>query len=64
MEQEMQEARLRAMLERIQNGKIIITFPKRLTPFCFPVKVDSLRQDLSSEKLEDRIRKMKMQLEK
>jgi ATP-dependent Lhr-like helicase len=64
MEQEMQEARLRSMLERIQKSKIIITFPKRLTPFCFPVKVDSLRQDLSSEKLEDRIKKMQMQLEK
>lgn len=64
MEQEMQEARLRAMLQRIQKGKIIITFPKRLTPFCFPVKVDSLRQDLSSEKLEDRIKKMRMQMEK
>ena len=64
MEQEMQEARLRNMLERIQKSKIIITFPKRLTPFCFPVKVDSLRQDYSSEKLEDRIRKMQMQLEK
>ncbi|MDQ6756513.1 MAG: ligase-associated DNA damage response DEXH box helicase [Bacteroidota bacterium] len=64
MEQEMQEARLRDMLERIQKGKIIITFPKRLTPFCFPVKVDSLRQDLSSEKLEDRIKKMQMQVEK
>ena len=64
MEQEMQEARLRNMLERIQKGNIIITFPKRLTPFCFPVKVDSLRQDYSSEKLEDRVRKMQMQLEK
>ena len=64
MEQEMQEARLRNMLERIQKGKIIITFPKKLTPFCFPVKVDSLRQDYSSEKLEDRIRKMQIQLER
>jgi len=64
MEQEMQEARLRNMLERIQKGNIIITFPKRLTPFCFPVKVDSLRQDLSSEKLEDRVKRMQMQLEK
>jgi len=64
MEQEMQEARLRNMLERIQKSNIIITFPKRLTPFCFPVKVDSLREDLSSEKLEDRIKKMQMQLEK
>ncbi len=64
MEQQMEEQRLRDMLERIQQGKIIITFPKKLTPFCFPIKVDSMREDLSSEKLEDRVRKMQMQLEK
>jgi ATP-dependent helicase Lhr and Lhr-like helicase len=64
MEQQMEEQRLRNMLERIQKGKIIITFPKRLTPFCFPIKVDSMREDLSSEKLEDRVKKMQMQLEK
>jgi ATP-dependent Lhr-like helicase len=64
MEQQMEEQRLRDMLERIQKGKVIITFPKRLTPFCFPIKVDSMREDLSSEKLEDRVRKMQMQLEK
>ena len=64
MEQQMEEIRLRNMLERIQKGNIIITFPKRLTPFCFPIKVDSMREDLSSEKLEDRIKKMQMQLQK
>lgn len=64
MEQQMEEERLRKMLERIQTNKIIITFPKRLTPFCFPIKVDSMREDLSSEKLEDRVRKMQIQLEK
>jgi ATP-dependent Lhr-like helicase len=64
LEQEMQEGRLRDMLQRIQKAKIIITFPKQLTPFCFPVKVDSLRQDYSSEKLEDRIKRMKMQFSK
>jgi len=64
MEQQMEEQRLRDMLLRIQSGKIIITFPKRLTPFCFPIKVDSMRENLSSEKLEDRIKKMQMQLEK
>ena len=64
MEQQMEEQRLRDMLERIQKGKIIITFPKSLTPFCFPIKVDSMREDLSSEKLEDRVKKMQMQLEK
>ncbi|MEO6135226.1 MAG: ligase-associated DNA damage response DEXH box helicase [Ginsengibacter sp.] len=64
MEQQMEEERLRSMLNRIQNSKIIITFPQKLTPFCFPIKVDSMREDLSSEKLEDRVRKMQLQLDK
>ena len=64
MEQQMEEQRLRDMLERIQKGKIIITYPHRLTPFCFPIKVDSMREDLSSEKLEERVKKMQLQLEK
>ena len=62
MEQQMEEARLRNMLERIQKSNIIITFPKRLTPFCFPIKVDSMRENLTSEKLEDRVRRMQQQL--
>ena len=62
MDQQMEEVRLRNMLERIQQSKIIITFPQQLTPFCFPIKVDSMREDLSSEKLEDRVRKMQQQL--
>ena len=64
LDQQMEEARLRDMLERIQRSKIIITFPQRLTPFCFPVKVDSMREDLSSEKLEERVRRMQTQLER
>ena len=61
MEQQMEEQRLRNMLERIQKGKIIITYPNSLTPFCFPIKVDSMRENLTSEKLEDRIKKMQME---
>jgi ATP-dependent Lhr-like helicase len=61
--QQMEEMRLRDMLYRIQKSKIIITFPQQLTPFCFPIKVDSMREDLSSEKLEERVRRMQMQLE-
>jgi ATP-dependent Lhr-like helicase len=64
LEQQMEEARLRNMLQRIQQSKIVIRFPKQLTPFCFPIKVDSIRENLSSEKLEDRIRKMQQQLNK
>jgi ATP-dependent Lhr-like helicase len=63
MDQQMEEARLRDMLERIQQSKIIITYPQQLTPFCFPIKVDSMREDLSSEKLEDRVKKMQQQLQ-
>ena len=62
--QQMEETRLRDMLNRIQHSKIILTFPNRYTPFCFPIKVDSMREDLSSEKLEDRIRKMQAELVK
>ncbi len=64
MDQQMEEVRLRDMLERIQQSNIVITFPQRLTPFCFPIKVDSMREDLSSEKLEDRVKKMQQQLAK
>ncbi|MEJ7627613.1 MAG: ligase-associated DNA damage response DEXH box helicase [Ferruginibacter sp.] len=64
MHQQMDEVRLRNMLRRIQQSNIIITYPKRLTPFCFPIKVDSMREQLTSEKLGDRIRKMQQQLNK
>ncbi len=62
--QQMEEVRLREMLRRIQHSKIIITYPQRLTPFCFPIKVDSMRENLTSERLEDRVRRMQQQLEK
>jgi ATP-dependent Lhr-like helicase len=61
-DQQMQEPRLRDMLHRIQQSNIVITFPKLLTPFCFPVKVDSMRENITSEKLEDRVRRMQLQL--
>lgn len=63
-DQQMEEARLRKALRRIAESKIVITKPQKLTPFCFPIKVDSIRENLSSEKLEDRIKRMQLQLEK
>lgn len=61
---EVEAARLYNSLERIYNSNIIISRPKNLTPFCFPIKVDSLREELSSEKLADRIKRMQAQLDK
>jgi ATP-dependent Lhr-like helicase len=60
-DQQMEEVRLREMLQRSQST-IVFTFPERLTPFCFPIKVDSMRENLTSEKLEDRVRRMQQQL--
>jgi ATP-dependent Lhr-like helicase len=62
MDQQMEERRLRSMLERVSRGEMVLRWPRQLTPFCFPLKVDSMREDLSSEKLEDRVRRMQAQL--
>ncbi len=62
MYQQMDEVRLRNMLQRIQKGNINITYPERLTPFCFPLKVDSMRETMTSEKLEDRVKRLQAQL--
>lgn len=58
----LQEARLREALRRIRGQKVCLSRPEKATPFAFPIMVDRLRERLSSEKLEDRIRKMKLQL--
>jgi len=50
--------RLREVLDRLNSGKWIITHPEHPTPFSFPILVDRLREKLSSEQLEARIRKM------
>ena len=64
-DQQMEEVRLRNALQRIQNNRIIIMFPQRLTPLSFPIIVDGLsRYNLSSERLEDRVKRMQRQLEK
>lgn len=58
MDFQLEEARLRRALDRIAHQKIVITHPDKPTPFAFPIMVDRLREKLTSEKLEDRIRRM------
>lgn len=62
--QQLEEPRLMAALQRIQQSEIIITEPKSFTPLSFPIKVDSLRESMSSEALEQRIARMKADAEK
>lgn len=63
--QQMDEVRLRLALQRMYASEIIVSFPEKITPLSFPIIVDGLnRNHFSSEKLEDRVRKMQLQLEK
>lgn len=61
MDFQLEDARMRKALERIATQKIIITRPEKPTPFAFPIMVDRLREKLTSEKLEDRIKRMAIQ---
>lgn len=56
--QQIEEPRLLAALQRIQRSKIIMVKPEGYTPLCFPIKVDSLRENMSTEELEKRIARM------
>ncbi|WP_298313868.1 ligase-associated DNA damage response DEXH box helicase [uncultured Aquimarina sp.] len=57
-EHQLEEGRLQKALERIEQQSIIWKSCKKATPFSFPIITDRLREKLSSEKLEDRIKKM------
>lgn len=61
MDFQLEEARLRTSLERIAQQKIILAYPEKPTPFAFPIIVDRLREKLTTEKIEDRIKKMALQ---
>jgi len=60
---QLEEARLRSALQRIQSQKLVICYPEQATPLAFPILVDSLsRERLSSEKIEDLVERMKVDL--
>lgn len=55
---QLEEVRLRGALERIAGQRVVLTSPGRSTPLSFPIIVDRLREGMSSEQLEARIRRM------
>lgn len=59
---QLEEFRLRAALQRIEQQSIILKTIERPTPFAFPIMVDSLgRERLTTETMEERIAKMARQ---
>lgn len=63
LQRQLEASRLQKALERIAQSRLTITKPPRPTPFAFPLLVDRLRQTVSSETLEDRIRKLQLRYE-
>nr|WP_248876459.1 ligase-associated DNA damage response DEXH box helicase [Epilithonimonas zeae] len=61
---QLQEQRLVEAFKRIEKSKIILKFANAFTPLSFPIKVDSLRQTLTSEDLDLRIQKLIQQAKK
>ncbi len=59
---QLQEARLRDALARINGQTILFQTPAKATPFSFSLIVDRLRERISSESLEDRIKRMRLAL--
>ncbi len=63
--QQLEEPRLAAALQRIEQSDIILTEIRgAFTPLSFPIKVDSKRNAISSESIEERIKKMKADMVK
>jgi ATP-dependent Lhr-like helicase len=61
---QLDQDRLQKTLNRIAEQDVRIKYTEKATPFAFPIMIDRLRQRLSSEKLEDRIAKMQLQVQR
>jgi ATP-dependent Lhr-like helicase len=61
---QLEEYRLRKALMRIQSQKILMMYSDKPTPLAFPIMVDRFREKLTSEKLEERIKKMQVSFAK
>ena len=64
LERQLERSRLGRALERIAGGRVSVVDVERPTPLAFPLLVDRAREQVSSEKLGDRIRRMVAPLER
>ncbi len=55
---QMEQARMRDALVRMESMEVKIIELKSYSPFCFPILTERIRERFSNEKMEDRIKKM------
>lgn len=63
LERSLEFQRLLRTVEDLHGREIVVTEPKRLTPFAFPLWADRIREQVSSENWKDRVLAMVASLE-
>ncbi len=63
LEQELDIGRLRAALARMRGQRIVYRLLARPSPFAFPLMVERLREQVTTERLSERIERMLAELE-
>jgi ATP-dependent helicase Lhr and Lhr-like helicase len=63
LEQQLEFTRMSLALTRMEQGKVLITHPPKVTPMAFSLMVDKLRERMSNESLAERIARMQSALE-
>lgn len=64
LERRLEALRLRTALDRLRRTRVLVTRPRRPTPFAFPLLVEMFRDKLSTEALEARVGRMVAELER
>jgi ATP-dependent Lhr-like helicase len=64
LEKQLEQSRLGRTLERLSAGRISIRDVQRPTPLAFGLLVDRAREQVSSEKFLDRVRRLIAPLER
>ena len=64
LEKQLEQSRLGLTLDRISGGRIILRDVERPTPLAFALLVDRAREQVSSEKFLDRVRRLVAPLER
>jgi ATP-dependent Lhr-like helicase len=64
LERQLERSRLGRTLERIAKGRITVVDVERPTPLAFALLVDRAREQVSSEKFLDRVRRLAAPLER
>jgi ATP-dependent Lhr-like helicase len=58
LERQLEQTRLARCLARLGASRVLLVEPRRPSPLSFPILVDRTREQVSSEKLADRVRRM------